>query len=82
MLGSPRQVRRFARDYESYVQQGPFTVRIASTSSGKRYVRQSEGGAPHRPRQVLCTATILARMVGCTTHRRGHPCDGEDGPYC
>ena len=41
MLGSPRQVRRFARDFESYMQQVPFAVRIESTSSGKRYVRQS-----------------------------------------
>jgi hypothetical protein len=40
MLGSPRQVRRFARDFEGYMQQVPFSVRIESTSSGKRYVRQ------------------------------------------
>ena len=40
MLGSPREVRRFARDFEGYMQQVPFAVRIESTSSGKRYVRQ------------------------------------------
>jgi hypothetical protein len=40
MLGLPREVRRFARDFEGYVQQVPFSVRIESTSSGKRYVRQ------------------------------------------
>jgi len=40
MLGSPRQVRRFARDFEGYMQQVPFAVRIESTRSGKRYVRQ------------------------------------------
>ena len=34
MLGSPRQVRRCARDFESYVQQAPLTVHIESTSSG------------------------------------------------
>jgi hypothetical protein len=39
MLGNPRQARRFARDFETYLSQVPFTVRVESTGSGKRYVR-------------------------------------------
>ncbi len=41
MLGSPRHVRRFALGFDTYVQQVPFSVRIETTSSGKRYVKHS-----------------------------------------
>jgi hypothetical protein len=39
MLGSPRQVRRFALNFEEYLKQVPFLVRIETVSSGKRYVK-------------------------------------------
>ena len=39
LLGSPRKVRRFAADFENYLQKVPFLVRVESTSSGKRYVK-------------------------------------------
>ena len=41
MLGSPRHVRRFALAFDTYVQQVPFSVRIETTNSGKRYVKHS-----------------------------------------
>jgi hypothetical protein len=41
MLGNPRQARRFSRDFEQYVEKVPFSVRIETTSSGKRYVKQN-----------------------------------------
>ncbi len=40
MLGSPRNARRFTRDFDELVQKVPFSVRIETNSSGKRYVRQ------------------------------------------
>jgi PglZ domain len=40
MLGSPRSARRFTRDFDELVQKVPFSVRIETNSSGKRYVRQ------------------------------------------
>ena len=39
MLGSPRQARRFSRDFEQYVKNVPFSVRIETTSCGKRYAK-------------------------------------------
>jgi hypothetical protein len=39
MLGNPRQVRRFALNFEEYLKQVPFLVRIETVSSGKRYVK-------------------------------------------
>jgi succinylglutamate desuccinylase len=41
ILGSPRQVRRFALGFDTYVQQVSFSVRIETTSSGKRYVKHN-----------------------------------------
>jgi hypothetical protein len=41
MLGNPRQARRFSRDFEQYVEKVPFSVRIETTTSGKRYVKQN-----------------------------------------
>ena len=41
LLGSPRKVRRFAADFETYLQQVPFLVRVESTASGKRYVKDA-----------------------------------------
>jgi hypothetical protein len=40
-LGSPRAVRRFARDFEQYVRKVPFAVRIETGPNGKRYVKES-----------------------------------------
>ncbi|MBC7882849.1 MAG: hypothetical protein H7Y37_16275 [Anaerolineae bacterium] len=40
MLGSPRNARRFTRDFDELVKKVPFSVRIETNSSGKRYVRQ------------------------------------------
>ncbi len=42
LLGSPRKVRRFAADFENYLQKVPFLVRVESTPSGKRYVKVRE----------------------------------------
>lgn len=39
MLGTPRQARRFARDLETFLSRVPFAVRVESTGSGKRYVK-------------------------------------------
>jgi hypothetical protein len=39
MLGSPRQARRFAGSLEQYLTQVPFSVRVETTSNGKRYVK-------------------------------------------
>ncbi|MFM2310979.1 MAG: hypothetical protein RLZZ04_255 [Cyanobacteriota bacterium] len=39
MLGSPRQARRFAGNLEQYLTQVPFSVRVETTSNGKRYVK-------------------------------------------
>ncbi|MGB3294137.1 MAG: BREX-6 system phosphatase PglZ [Phormidesmis sp.] len=39
LLGSPRQARRFAIQFETYLQKVPFSVRVDSTASGKRYVK-------------------------------------------
>jgi hypothetical protein len=41
MLGSPRHVRRFALAFDEHVQKVPFSVRIETTSSGKRYVKHT-----------------------------------------
>jgi hypothetical protein len=41
LLGSPRRVRRFALAFDDYVQKVPFAVRIETTNSGKRYVKQN-----------------------------------------
>ncbi len=40
LLGSARNARRFAKDFNELVQMLPFSVRIETNSSGKRYVRQ------------------------------------------
>ena len=42
MLGSPRKFRSFSNQFEKYAAQAPFDVRIDTSSSQKRYVR--EGG--------------------------------------
>ncbi|BAU63370.1 alkaline phosphatase domain-containing protein [Stanieria sp. NIES-3757] len=39
MLGSPRQARRFAGNLEQYLTQVPFSVKVETTSNGKRYVK-------------------------------------------
>ncbi|MFM7425262.1 MAG: BREX-6 system phosphatase PglZ [Elainella sp.] len=41
MLGNARKVRRFSMDFEEHLKQVPFSVRIETTPSGKRYVRQN-----------------------------------------
>lgn len=40
-LGSARQVRRFSMDFEAHLQKVPFSVKIETSASGKRYVRQN-----------------------------------------
>lgn len=42
MLGSPRQARRFALEFDSYLSKLPFKVRIETNESGKRYVRETD----------------------------------------
>ncbi len=42
MLGGPRKFRRFSLKFEQYAELAPFAVRIDTSSSQKRYVR--EGG--------------------------------------
>ena len=44
LLGSPRKVRRFSANFETYLSKLPFLVRVESTASGKRYVK--EGSVP------------------------------------
>ncbi len=39
MLGSPRRVRRFSLSFEDYARRLPFGVRIETTPTGKRYVK-------------------------------------------
>lgn len=39
MLGSPRKARSFDRNLEQYLIQVPFSVRVETTSNGKRYVK-------------------------------------------
>lgn len=41
MLGNARKVRRFSIEFEEHLKQVPFSVRIETTASGKRYVRQN-----------------------------------------
>ncbi|MBV6628077.1 MAG: BREX-6 system phosphatase PglZ [Rivularia sp. (in: Bacteria)] len=40
ILGNARKVRRFSLEFEEYLQKVPFSVRIETTSNGKRYVKQ------------------------------------------
>lgn len=40
ILGNPRKVRRFSLEFEEYLKRVPFSVRIETTSNGKRYVKQ------------------------------------------
>jgi hypothetical protein len=40
VLGNARQVRRFALNFESYLEKVPFLVRVETTSGGKRYVKE------------------------------------------
>jgi hypothetical protein len=42
LLGSPRAARRFAIEFEDHARKVPFFVRIETTASGKRYVREDE----------------------------------------
>ena len=39
MLGSPRKARRFAGNLEQYLTRVPFSVKVETTSNGKRYVK-------------------------------------------
>ena len=39
MLGSPRKARRFAGNLEQYLKRVPFSVKVETTSNGKRYVK-------------------------------------------
>lgn len=41
MLGNARKVRRFSMEFEEHLKQVPFSVRIETTASGKRYVKQN-----------------------------------------
>ncbi|MBD2510110.1 BREX-6 system phosphatase PglZ [Nostoc muscorum FACHB-395] len=41
ILGNARKARRFALDFEEYLKKVPFSVRIETTSNGKRYVKQN-----------------------------------------
>ena len=40
LLGSPRKVRRFSANFETYLSRLPFLVRVESTANGKRYVKE------------------------------------------
>ena len=39
MLGSPRQARRFASQFEEFACQVPFDVQVETVASGKRYIK-------------------------------------------
>jgi hypothetical protein len=41
ILGSARLVRRFSLDFEEHLKKVPFSVRIETTSNGKRYIKQN-----------------------------------------
>ena len=43
MLGSPRALRRFAREFETHAAKAPFTVHIEVVGGSKRYVREGAG---------------------------------------
>ncbi len=38
-LGSPREVRRFSKDFADHLKRLPFQVMVESSSAGKRYVK-------------------------------------------
>jgi hypothetical protein len=40
ILGSPRKVRKFALSFENYLCKVPFSVKIETHESGKRYVKE------------------------------------------
>ena len=42
MLGSPREFRKFSRDFDAHLAKLPFRVKIDTTDGGKRYVREGE----------------------------------------
>ena len=50
LLGSPRKVRRFSANFESYLQKVPFLVKVESTASGKRYVKVETSAENTSPR--------------------------------
>ncbi|NDD31801.1 MAG: hypothetical protein EB084_26435 [Proteobacteria bacterium] len=47
LLGSTRLARRFAMQFDVWLKQVPFMVRVESTSGGKRYVRVGLGAPTH-----------------------------------
>ena len=44
ILGGPRQFRRFSRSFDELCGVVPFAVRIETTATGKRYVRDGADG--------------------------------------
>lgn len=42
MLGSPREFRKFSRDFDTHLAKLPFRVKIETADGGKRYVREGE----------------------------------------
>jgi hypothetical protein len=44
MLGGPRELRKFAREFEAYAARAPFRVRIDVAGGIKRYVRDGGEG--------------------------------------
>jgi len=44
MLGGPRELRRFAREFEAHAVRAPFRVRIDVAGGIKRYVRDGGEG--------------------------------------
>ncbi|HWL85651.1 MAG TPA: BREX-6 system phosphatase PglZ, partial [Polyangiaceae bacterium] len=42
MLGSPREFRKFSRDFDAYLAKLPFRVKIEVAEGGKRYVREGD----------------------------------------
>jgi PglZ domain len=42
MLGSPREFRKFSRDFDAHLAKLPFRVKIDTADGGKRYVREGE----------------------------------------
>lgn len=42
MLGSPREFRKFSRDFDVHLAKLPFRVKIDTADGGKRYVREGE----------------------------------------
>ena len=42
MLGGPRALRSFSKEFEAHVKKAPFSARIENVGGVKRYVREGQ----------------------------------------